>query len=1269
MRGITIFGLTMAVTVLTWSNAKAVSITDYNSAASLEGALGSYSIEDFSRSTLNPGVSVATVEGQVTGGLWADRLVPNTESTTWAFSSAITAWGADFDFTPGGPGTGINITLDFYGGGSLLAHTILNPSSSEAFVGFYGLISSVPFDRVVLTAGPQSGNAETYNMDNMIYGSVGISSASAIAGGRYHSLALKPDGTIWAWGYNAYGQLGDGTTINRSNAVQVSGLNGVIAVSGGIQDSLALTSDGTVWAWGFNAYGELGNGTNSGYNPNPTPVQVSGLNGVVAIADGGSGLALKSDGTVWAWGYNGSGQLGDGTTTNHYTPVQVSGLNGVIAVSGGDGTSLALKSDGTVWAWGVNDFGQLGDGTEDYNSHPVPVQVSGLDGVVAIDGTFDHSLALKSDGTVWAWGYNGYGQLGDGTIIDRYTPVHVNGLNGVVAVAGGLDYSLALKPDGTVWSWGYNGYGELGDGTTSERNSPVQVQGLNARCMSFTLSVGGDATIPENASKYFSVTAQFQAGSTKDVSQAAVWSIVGNNYGSSFSGNMLTAGTVIQDTPITIRASYSCGGSNVTSPPMTVTIIHTLFVSISSTTGSQNMTPSWPIQLSANVAGSNGTPQYQWSFPGSNQNGDLTAANTWVSYPQYGTYLATVTVQDGNSTATAYSYIVVVYPIGINQPIGPTPPDPVVGNMRDSADPSKAVSFNATWGNRKNNGLIIITHGLLDSATNADWLSAMASAITQRINPNSVPNIVLLDWHTQADPAGYHTGTAQLESSGINPVLWADGSAVIQTSDFVADLERIRPNGVQQGIFLADWIVNNIASQNINPNAPIQIIGHSAGGFVGGECARILPSQISQVTMLDTPVPLRSHIPTPQFVGTVKVERYISSYFGLLSDEFKSTTPAPGDVNPYCFLSDVLCCGLGDTLCSQFLLNISPNGRYYRDPLILVYGDLPPTPSAHSRATDWYTQTINNSGSLDGFYYSPFLGRALPSSSVASPNLMAFASVPSGPTMTNITLAGFSTFGTVILSNGNYQLVEAADAGIFSTITFPAGIESINFGYCFTTPGTGDYLCVTIGTNTVLYSGPDIAITQNTNNYMTAQIDLSRMASQTGQIVLRLVSRGSTNAVLTISNITMTVNLDVNHDSVGDGIADWWRQQFFSGQQYFGGDGTTTNGYSCTTCDVDGTGQNNLFKYVAGLDPTNPASVFAFGIANLPNQPRSMNLNINPFAPGRTYTPQFSTDLVSGVWLPLTGYTGAVTNGSQITISDTNPASPQKFYRIDISLP
>ncbi|GEA15427.1 hypothetical protein E308F_16710 [Moorella sp. E308F] len=293
----------------------------------------------------------------------------------------------------------------------------------------------------------------------------------AVTAGGYHSLALKSDRTVWAWGSNIYGQLGDGTWADRYTPVQVADLFDVVAVAAGDHHSLALKSDGTVWAWGDNEFGQLGDGTITNRN---TPVQVANLTDVVAVAaSGGHSLALKSDGTVWAWGHNYTGQLGDGTTNSHTTPVQVANLSGVVAVAAGANHSLALKSDGTVWAWGDNFYGQLGDGTT--NRHTTPIQVKNLSGVVAIMAGAEYSFALKSDGIVWAWGANYTGQLGDGTTTDRYTPVQVANLTDVVAVAGGGYHSLALKADGTVWTWGYNGYGELGDGTTTDRYTPVQV--------------------------------------------------------------------------------------------------------------------------------------------------------------------------------------------------------------------------------------------------------------------------------------------------------------------------------------------------------------------------------------------------------------------------------------------------------------------------------------------------------------------------------------------------------------------------------------------------------------------------------------------------------------------------------------------------------------------------------------------------------------------------------------------------------------------------
>lgn len=311
----------------------------------------------------------------------------------------------------------------------------------------------------------------------------GITGMTQVAGGGYHSLALRADGTVWAWGSNDHGQLGDGNNINSNTPVPVTGLADaggnyfhMTQVAGGLYHSLALKSDGTVWAWGDNRYGALGDGTNSS---STTPVQVSGMRNIVQVSGGAlHSLALRADGTVWAWGNNDYGQLGDGTTSNGYYPVRVSGLTGVTQVAGGSQHALAVKSDGTVWAWGNNIYGQLGDGTK--TSSYTPVQVTGLTGVTQVVGGY-HSLALKSDGTVWAWGLNDNGQLGDGTKTTSYTPVQVTGLTGVVQVSAGYKYSLALKSGGTVWAWGLNDNGQLGDGTTADETTPVQSLDLPAQ--------------------------------------------------------------------------------------------------------------------------------------------------------------------------------------------------------------------------------------------------------------------------------------------------------------------------------------------------------------------------------------------------------------------------------------------------------------------------------------------------------------------------------------------------------------------------------------------------------------------------------------------------------------------------------------------------------------------------------------------------------------------------------------------------------------------
>jgi alpha-tubulin suppressor-like RCC1 family protein len=292
--------------------------------------------------------------------------------------------------------------------------------------------------------------------------------------------ALETGGTVLSWGDNNDGQLGIGNkTQHAMSAVQVKDLSGVIQVDGGNDFGLALRDDGTVWAWGNGADGNMGNGTQSG--DVTIPQQVPGLSDVVQVSAGDDhSLALLSNGTVMAWGANGSGQLGDGTFTLSPVPVAVSNLTGAVAISAGNLFSEALLSDGKVEAWGYNQFGQLGDGNTK-QTRDLPVVVHDLTGVVQISAggsqnTNGHSLALLSDGTVMAWGNDVDGQLCDGVLKKAVdSPVQVSGISDAAQVSAGGMHSMILDTSGDVFTCGSNAYGQLGDGTTTNESLPEEV--------------------------------------------------------------------------------------------------------------------------------------------------------------------------------------------------------------------------------------------------------------------------------------------------------------------------------------------------------------------------------------------------------------------------------------------------------------------------------------------------------------------------------------------------------------------------------------------------------------------------------------------------------------------------------------------------------------------------------------------------------------------------------------------------------------------------
>jgi alpha-tubulin suppressor-like RCC1 family protein len=307
-----------------------------------------------------------------------------------------------------------------------------------------------------------------------------------IVGGEDSNMGLKADGTVWCWGDDELpndtfvGKLGQNQNVGqKSSPVSVVGNHSFVKVGTSEDARFGLKEDGTVWGWGSAASGQLGIGTTSGVGRS-SPVSIVGdhsfIDIMISIGDLANHCAgLKTDGTVWSWGDNYIGQIGDGTASNRSSPVSVVGNHSFIQIDGG-GTVIALKADGTAWGWGDGDRGGIGDGNNVYRSSPS--SVVGNHSFVEIRAGDDFGLGRKEDGTVWCWGEGSHGKLGINTDINnRSSPVSVAGNHSFVAVRTGRLHTVALKENGEVWTWGYGSEAQLGDGGIANRSSPVSVLG------------------------------------------------------------------------------------------------------------------------------------------------------------------------------------------------------------------------------------------------------------------------------------------------------------------------------------------------------------------------------------------------------------------------------------------------------------------------------------------------------------------------------------------------------------------------------------------------------------------------------------------------------------------------------------------------------------------------------------------------------------------------------------------------------------------------
>jgi alpha-tubulin suppressor-like RCC1 family protein len=319
----------------------------------------------------------------------------------------------------------------------------------------------------------------------------GLPAVVSVAGNDYNGLAVESDGTVWGWGDDTDGVVGPGGSFQKS-PVKLTGLPSATAVAVGLNQFYVLTSTGTVYAWGENEHGELGNG---GTQDSATPAQVAGLSNIVAIASTSStAYAVRADGTLLAWGEN-EGLIGDGSSADVLTPIAIPGLSDVVGVATtlNDHDTWALHGDGTVSGWGDEDLNGLGNG-QSSGLQPTPVTIPGLHGIVQLVTGLTTAYALGDDGTVWAWGLNNFGQVGDAEVVAPSAPVQVANVTGVQAVGASSYSGFAILGDGTVAGWGGNNDSALGDGTTDERTTPVAVSGLK--------NVVGLAVSPDGGTGY-----------------------------------------------------------------------------------------------------------------------------------------------------------------------------------------------------------------------------------------------------------------------------------------------------------------------------------------------------------------------------------------------------------------------------------------------------------------------------------------------------------------------------------------------------------------------------------------------------------------------------------------------------------------------------------------------------------------------------------------------------------------------------------------------
>jgi len=714
------------------------------------------------------------------------------------------------------------------------------------------------------------------------------------------------------------------------------------------------------------------------------------------------------------------------------------------------------------------------------------------------------------------------------------------------------------------------------------------------------------------------------------------------------------AGETNSPATVQIVASYlAATGQSQDSPAFTITITPHLKTAVAATqTGTGKFT------LTATPTNNTGTTTVSWDLNGDGKYGDAYGETATVDFGSWtGTTKVKVLVTDGNGNTHIETRNVVVNksPV-VNQPTGTKPAyDPTDFFLILPDQTGTPFVFNPDGLDRQSTGLVVIAHGLY-SSTQDDWMREMGAGIENRCRQNGLtpPNVALLDWSgLSMDPSPLPPLQEALLKAlivgGLQQGNWvaAGIGATGEAINLGFDLWWVKKNGMVSGQNLANWIYLNSccgSKPQIDKNRPIHLIGHSAGGFVMGEAARILkhPSSgmprvyVDRVTMLDTPFVEKSHIAegSENYPNPGTVERYVSSIWGSLA----------------------------------FGWPVSTN-NYYRYENVWTAATPGYNWISHGDAHDWYTRsTIWKEGDPyailenDGFAFSPILA-GIKAAASTQRQILAVSSA-GVELMSDYIPSGWQTFGSAVEYTGTWTLTEAADAGMWTDMTMPVAAQNLVFEFHFTQPGDGDFLAVHFGDMPVLYRGIDQALSRD--GWVSAEVPLDLIGETTGKLVFTLVSRGNPNAQVQVRNIRITQSDDVdgdgltneqeaalgtdprNPDTDGDGLRD--------------GDEVNIYHTDPLLADTDGDGQSDATELLVGTDPLFNGSFFR--VTDI-HKGVTGGISLSwPGASGKTYRIRRSQALSTGNYEIIA--TGIPAVLPLTTFTDPAPPAGRGFYWVEV---